>query len=119
MRRSWILALITALWFGPALANDSDLWRKSTLNQIIKRGELRVGLDHSPEKIGAKIRRATLQKVPYMAIVGAREAGAQTVSVRHRTEGDLGTMGVGEFAARLGEEVASKGKTSLVGAAAG
>jgi polar amino acid transport system substrate-binding protein len=40
-----MLALITALWFGPALANDSDLWRKSTLNQIIKRGELRVGME--------------------------------------------------------------------------
>jgi len=76
---------------------------------------LRAELDDSPEKIGAKIRRATLEKVPYMAVVGRREAEAGTVAVRHRTEGDLGAMPLEEFLEGLREEVDSKGAAVLAG----
>ena len=53
---------------------------------------IRVELDDSSDKIGLKIRRATVAKIPYMAIVGQREVEAGTVSVRHRTAGDSGAM---------------------------
>jgi len=74
---------------------------------------LRTEFDDSPEKIGAKIRKATLQKIPYMTVVGQREMSSQMVAVRRRTEGDLGTMGIDDFAAALREEIESKGKKTL------
>ena len=58
------------------------------------RGGLRVELDGRQEKIGYKIREAQLQKVPYMLVVGDREAADGTVSVRSRTGGDLGARTV-------------------------
>jgi threonyl-tRNA synthetase len=70
---------------------------------------VRVELDDSPEKVGAKIRRATLEKVPYMAIVGAREAEGRTVSLRDRTEGDLGELELDALGDRLATEISSKG----------
>ena len=76
---------------------------------------LRVEMDASAEKIGAKIRRATLQKVPYMAVVGGREAEAGSVAVRHRTGGDRGAMGVPDFAEALRAEIDTKGEQPLCG----
>jgi threonyl-tRNA synthetase len=78
----------------------------------LREGGLRVELDDSAEKIGAKIRRATLQKVPYMAVVGQREAQSETVAVRHRTLGDTGARHLEQFVQDLHEEVESKGKSS-------
>jgi threonyl-tRNA synthetase len=73
------------------------------------RGEgLRVHLDDRNEKLPAKIRDAQMQKVPYMLVVGAKEAEAGTVSVRHRTKGDLGPRAVGEVIASLHEEVRNR-----------
>jgi len=54
--------------------------------------DFRVGIDSDNEKIGAKIRRAQLEKVPFMVVIGGREADAGVVSVRHRSEGDKGVM---------------------------
>jgi threonyl-tRNA synthetase len=76
--------------------------------QALNSAGLRVQTDASPEKIGAKIRKATLAKVPYMAVLGEREATAGTVAVRHRTGGEVGTMTPEEFAARLRDEIDSK-----------
>jgi threonyl-tRNA synthetase len=56
----------------------------------------------------AKIRDAQMAKVPYMLVVGAREADANTVAVRHRREGDLGPMSLEAFAQRVQTEVASR-----------
>jgi threonyl-tRNA synthetase len=53
-----------------------------------------------------KIRNAQMQKVPYMLVVGDKEAEADSVSVRHRDEGDLGPMPIGEFTERIAEEAA-------------
>ncbi|MBS3821100.1 MAG: threonine--tRNA ligase, partial [Phycisphaerae bacterium] len=72
-----------------------------------------VELDDSSDKVGAKIRRATLQKVPYMAIVGQREAEGETVSIRHRTDGDLGATGIEDVAGKLAVERDSRGATPL------
>jgi threonyl-tRNA synthetase len=60
---------------------------------------LRVEVDDRNEKLGARIRKAELQKVPAMLVIGEKEAVAQTVSVRLRHGGDAGTMTVGEFLA--------------------
>jgi threonyl-tRNA synthetase len=75
----------------------------------LKDSGIRAELDDSPEKIGAKIRRATLDKVPYMLIVGQQEADARTVSVRHRTEGDFGSVGIDEFISDINAEIETKG----------
>ena len=68
----------------------------------------RVEVDHRSEKIGKKIREATLEKVPYMLVVGDRDMENATVSPRHRTGEDLGGMSLEQFAALLKDEVDSK-----------
>jgi len=75
--------------------------------QLTARG-YRVEVDHRNEKIGFKIREAQLEKVPYMLVVGDKEAEAGTVAVRHRAEGDLGVMPLGEFEAMLHTVVTEK-----------
>ena len=68
----------------------------------------RVEVDGRNEKIGKKIREATLEKIPYMLVVGDRDMENQTVSVRLRTGEDLGAMSVADFAARLKQDVDTK-----------
>ena len=68
----------------------------------------RAEVDHRNEKIGKKIREATMEKIPYMLVVGDRDMENETVSVRHRTGEDLGAMSCGDFIAKLHEEVDSK-----------
>ena len=70
----------------------------------------RVEVDYRNEKIGKKIREAQLEKVPYMLVVGDRDMEAGTVSVRHRSEGDLGAMSLEQFSAMLRQVVDSKEK---------
>ena len=69
---------------------------------------LRVELDLRNEKVNAKIRDAQLQKVPYMLVLGDREAAAGTVSVRHRKDGDLGVMALDAFLDRIQDENARR-----------
>jgi threonyl-tRNA synthetase len=64
----------------------------------------RVEEDYRNEKIGYKIREAQLQKVPFMAILGAREQADGTVGVRRREQGDIGALGLGAFLELLGEQ---------------
>ena len=68
----------------------------------------RVETDERNEKIGKKIREAQLDKVPYMVIVGDRDIENNTVSPRHRADGDLGAMSKDAFTALLAEKVVSK-----------
>ena len=70
----------------------------------------RVEIDSRNEKIGKKIREAQLEKVPYMVVVGDRDMENNTVSPRHRSDGDLGAMSMDEFTAILKEVVDSKAK---------
>jgi threonyl-tRNA synthetase len=70
---------------------------------------LRVELDDRQEKIGYKIREAQLQKVPYMLVVGDREAAEGTVAVRSRAGGDLGATSVEAFLDRAREEIRRRG----------
>lgn len=69
---------------------------------------LRVELDEREEKIGYKIREAQLQKVPYMLVLGAKEAAEGTVAVRDRKNGDAGCVPFEEFLARAVKETEEK-----------
>jgi threonyl-tRNA synthetase len=71
---------------------------------------LRVELDLRNEKVNAKIRDAQLQKVPYMLVIGDREAAAGTVSVRHRQRGDLGVVTLDAFFATITGEIRSRAR---------
>ncbi|GAC1454705.1 MAG: threonine--tRNA ligase [Gemmatimonadaceae bacterium] len=68
----------------------------------------RVQVDERQEKIGYKIREAQLQKVPYMLVVGDREAAEGTIAVRSRTGGDLGSQAIEAFLASAREQVDQK-----------
>ena len=67
--------------------------------------DVRVETDLRNEKIGYKIREAQMQKIPYMIVLGDKEAEAGTISVRTRTGGDMGAMEFDAFAAQLKEEI--------------
>ena len=69
---------------------------------------IRVELDLRNEKVNAKIREAQLQKVPYMLVIGDREAEAGNVSVRHRHRGDLGVQALATFLGELDQEIATR-----------
>ena len=71
---------------------------------------VRVETDLRNEKIGYKIREAQMQKLPYMLVVGDKEAEAGTVSVRTRGGVDLGAMPVDEFAAKITEEIRTRAR---------
>lgn len=81
----------------------------------LKAEGLRVWVDDRNEKLGYKIREAQVKKVPYMLILGDKEAQAGTVAVRRREEGDLGSQALDDFVARLKAEVALKGKSTAGG----
>jgi threonyl-tRNA synthetase len=74
----------------------------------LKDAGFRVHYDDRNEKLQAKIRDAQLQKIPYMLIIGGKEAEAGTVSVRHRAKGDLGPRPTEQFAADLRKEIDTK-----------
>jgi threonyl-tRNA synthetase len=69
---------------------------------------VRVSVDRSPDKVGAKIRLARLDRVPYMLVLGAREVEEGTVSVRHRDRDDLGAMPLDDFVGTICTEIANR-----------
>jgi threonyl-tRNA synthetase len=68
----------------------------------------RAESDLRNEKIGFKIREHTLQRVPYLLVVGDREVESRTLAVRDRSGKDLGILGLEDFIDRLGGEVANR-----------
>jgi threonyl-tRNA synthetase len=98
------------LWLAPLQAivlpiADRHLAYGTSLRDQLTAAGLRVELDDRQEKIGYKIREAQLQKVPYMLVVGDREASEGTVSVRSRSGGDQGARPVEEFIAAAREQI--------------
>lgn len=69
---------------------------------------LRVEIDNRSESLQKRIREAELQKIPYMAIVGAKEAQSDNVSVRQRGEKDLGSMPIDKFLTKIQKEIDAK-----------
>lgn len=97
------------IWLAPEQVRVLPITDKQVdfANEIItslRKGGIRVDADWKSDKLGAKIRRAQTEKVPYMLIVGAKEAEAGLVSVRSRSEGDLGQMPVDEFVKKAVDE---------------
>ncbi len=74
------------------------------VEQLLAQKGCRVVLDNSDDKIGAKIRQARLQRVPYMLIIGGREQESRTVSVRSREEGNIGAMALDTFVDKMVQE---------------
>ena len=101
------------VWLAPVQAvvlpitERQNEYAKQVLEKLLDAG-VRAELDDRNEKLQAKIRDAQLQKVPYMLVIGAKEAEAGTVSVRHRSKGDLGPRPLEQFSADLRAEVDSK-----------
>ena len=69
---------------------------------------VRATLDTSSEKVGAKIRLAQVAKIPYMLVVGAKEEEAREVSIRYRTEGDVGSLALDDFLQQIGTEIRNR-----------
>jgi threonyl-tRNA synthetase len=101
------------LWLAPVQATvlpiaDRHLGYARSVRETLGAAGLRVDVDDRQEKIGYKIREAQLQKIPYMLVVGDREAAEGTVSVRTRSGGDRGASVVAAFVAKALQEVADK-----------
>ena len=103
------------LWLSPVqvkvlpVSEKTNEYGHKVLEQLKSAG-LRAELDDSPDKVGAKIRRATMDKTPYMLIVGPKESASDTVSVRIRPGEDLGAMPMAALVARLTEEVRTRAR---------
>ena len=101
------------LWIAPVqvkilpVTDRASGYAAKLLEQLAAAG-LRGEADYRNEKIGYKIREAQLQKVPYMFIVGDKEAEEGTVSLRSHKESDLGGMPAADAIARLKREDAEK-----------
>ena len=100
-------------WLAPVQVKvlpitDRALDYANELSAALDAKGFRVEVDDRNEKIGKKIREATLQKIPYMLVVGDRDMENRTVSVRTRGGEDLGAMSLEAFSAKLGEEVDTK-----------
>ena len=105
-------------WLAPVQAvvlnitdGQAEYCRQAT--EFLKNQGLRVEMDLRNEKVGFKIREHTLQRVPYLLVAGDREAGSGSLAVRTRSGKDLGAMSLETIAARLADEVASRGRTVL------
>ncbi|MGB8474120.1 MAG: threonine--tRNA ligase [Candidatus Acidiferrum sp.] len=101
------------LWLAPVQVQICPVSEKVAdyakhVTETLKRHNIRVHLDDRNEKLPAKIRDAQLQKIPYMLIVGPKEAEAGTVSVRHRSKGDQGPKPLAEVVDSLQKEVESR-----------
>ena len=104
------------VWISPVQATVLPLSEKfidyaaQTARKLREAG-LRVEVDASNEKLGAKIRDAQLKKIPYMLIVGEKESSSGTVSLRKRTGGDQGSMGLDQFIAEARQRISSRALT--------
>ena len=106
------------LWLAPVQAivlpiADRHIEYASRVRAELSSAGLRVELDDRQEKIGFKIREAQLQKIPYMLVVGDREAAEGSVSVRERSGGDKGAATIDAFLTAAREEIASKGLATV------
>ncbi len=106
------------LWLAPVQAvvlslTDRHADYAAFAEKQLKKQGLRVISDLRNEKLGFKIREHTLQRVPYLLVVGDREVENQAVAVRTRTGKDLGAVGLEDLGARLVAEVASRGRTAM------
>ena len=101
------------VWLSPVQATvlpitDRQLDYARVVTQRLKDAGVRVELDDRKEKVQLKIRDAQMQKIPYMLVIGGREAEADSVAVRHRKHGDQGIRKTDEFIADLLQQIETK-----------
>jgi threonyl-tRNA synthetase len=99
------------VWLAPeqvAVLPISDKYQDyaKEVQQTLRKAGLEVTLDDRAEKIGKKIRDTEIKRTPYMLVVGEKEAEAKAVAVRRQGQGDLGTMSLVDFVAKITAEVA-------------
>ena len=101
------------LWIAPVkvkilpITDNQHEYAFDLKEKLVAKG-IRVEVDDRNEKTGYKIREAQLQKIPYMLVVGEKEASSNTVAVRSREDGDIGTESIDEFIAKLEKEIEEK-----------
>ena len=98
------------LWLSPVQVRVLPITEKQNgyaeeVKSLLRQEGIRADLDSRSEKIGYKIREAQMEKVPYMFVVGGREAESRAVSVRMRKDGDIGTMPMADAVGRVKREV--------------
>ena len=96
------------VWLAPVQVkflpiSDKHLAYAKELRKKFKKMGIRVEVDESNEKIGYKIRKAQMEKVPYMAVIGDKEMESNTLSIRDRSKGDIGAQPVDDFIAHVRE----------------
>ena len=97
------------LWLSPVQVKVLTISEKyidyaKEIEMLLTKEGLRCETDERSEKIGYKIRTAQLEKIPYMLIIGEKEAAANCVSVRRRESGDLGSMTIEQLLELLYKE---------------
>jgi threonyl-tRNA synthetase len=101
------------LWLAPEqvrllpISDKVNDYAKAIHDQLLA-ADIRVTLDTHSDKLGAKIRRAELEKIPYVLVLGQKEAEVQSASVRSRAKGDEGVHKVEDLVARFKQEVATR-----------
>lgn len=94
------------LWLAPIqvrvlpVSNDQKEYAKSVAD-VLKKAGFRVEIDRSAERLGKQIRNAELEKIPVVIVVGKKEVAEQTLSVRTRKQGDIGTLSMSDLQSRL------------------
>lgn len=101
------------LWLTPTQVkvlpiSDKSLIYAEKIAELLKNAEIRAEIDDRNEKIGKKIREAELAKVPYMLVLGEKEATEEIVAVRRQAKGDLGTMSLDQFIGLVNDEVVNR-----------
>lgn len=101
------------LWLAPqqvVILPISEAFQANAekIKEDLQAANIRASVDKRNEKIGYKIRQAQLKKIPYMLVVGEKEVSSNTVSVRSRKNGDLGSMSLAEFMSTLKEEIGNR-----------
>ena len=101
------------LWLAPVQATVLPLADRHAdyareVQAALHEAGLRADLDDRTESVGRKIREAEIRKVPYMLVVGDREAEQRAVALRRHREGDLGTVPLDEAVERLATEAATR-----------
>ena len=103
------------VWLAPVQVKVIPVSEKSMeyaagVYEKLKAAGIRTELDHKDEKVGYKMRQSQLEKVPYMLVLGEKEAAEGAITVRSRDKGDLGAAGLEDFIADIKKMVAAKEK---------
>jgi threonyl-tRNA synthetase len=101
------------LWLAPMQArliavSDGQMAYAEEVVAKMKAAGLRVQLDHSGDRMAKQIRKAEMEKVPVMAIIGAKEVEAGTLSIRSRKHGELGAISVDEAISKMQQAICDR-----------